>query len=342
MISHLSEDKVALKSYNLFHKIMGALIPETHLQKWEASRLTISGAYKGGKSTPLVGEHQENHTQCILTFLNHHFELAIVHGQNQDGPIQNALHALVCTSNPLSTAPLKAFDPTKSLFVRGVQHTIQGNRPPDLRKTTLLFLPLICEQWFDAHSPIMNSKQMKSFCISWASAVESVEQTTAVKMATLTVLLEMINSPHWYPHVPPEKLGLLEDLKLVPDGFQPLQNCINNPDLMGSIRDAENPIAIVYWVAILWPKYAELKSEVQEQLKTITKEIIQNEQTPGFDASRSPIGKCLLDMTSELRKVKDQLRQYPAWPPSPAAAPLEKKAEGLGLAVRTLDAIKRG
>jgi len=178
--------------------------------------------------------------------------------------------------------------------------------------------------------------------MGWASAVESVEQTPAVKLATLTVLLEMINSPHWYPHVPPEKLGLLEDLKSVPDSFQPLQNCINNLDLMGVIRDSDNPIAIVHWVAILWPKYAELESEVQEQLKTTTKEIVQNEQTPGSDASRSPIGKCLLDMTSELRKVKDELRKYPTWPPNPAAAPLEKKAEGLRLAVRTLDSIKRG
>jgi len=342
LISHLYEERVALKSHDLFHIIMGSLIPETHLQKWEASRLTISGAYKGGRSIPQVGDHQDNHIQCILTFLNHHFELATVHGQNQDHPIQNALHALVCISNPLSTTPLKFFDSTKSLFVRGVQYTIQGNRPPDLRKTTLLFLPLVCNQWFNTNSPIMNSKQMKSFCMGWASAVDSVEQTPSVKMATLTVLLEMINSPHWYPHVPPEKLGLLEDLKLVPDGFQPLQNCINNMELMHVIRDAEHPIAIVYWVAILWPKYAELKSEVQEQLKTTTKEIVQNEQTPGSDTSRSPIGKCLSDMRSKLRKVKDELRQYPAWPPNPAAACLKKKADGLELAVKTLDAIKRG
>ena len=188
----------------------------------------------------------------------------------------------------------------------------------------------------------MNSKQMKSFCMGWASAVDSVEQTTAVKIATLTVLLEMINSPHWYPHVPPEKFGLLEDIGLIPDDSQPLQNCINNPDLMGAIRDAENPIAIVYWVAILWPKYTELKLEVQEQLKTTTKEIVHNEQTPGFDAYRSPISKCLLDMNSELKKVKDKLRQYPAWPSNPTTASLNRKAEGLGLAIRTLGAIKQG
>jgi len=346
LISHLYEDKLALKSYNLFHTIMDAPIPEIHShKKWEASCLTISGAYKGGKPIPQVEDHQDNYTQHVLTFLNHHFELATGDdGQDQDIPIQNALYALVLTSNPLLPVSLKSFDSTKSLFVRGIQYAIQGDRLPSLRKTTLLFLPLICDQWFNANSPIMNSKQMRSFCIGWASAVDSVdlEQAPAIKMAALTVLLEMINSPHWCPHVVPEKLALLKDLKLVPDGFQPLQNCINNPNVIDTIRDAENPMAIVYWVTTLWSKYAELKPKVQEQLKTTTKEIMKNEQTPGSDVSRSPIGKCLLDMTLELRKVKDELRQYPTWPPNPAAAPLEKKAKDLGLAVGALNTIRRG
>ena len=322
---------------------MNAKIADTHSQeKWEASRLTITGAYKGGKSRPQGGDSWGVHNQCILTFLNHHFELATAHGQNQDDPIQNALHALVCASSSPLAIPLKSLDATKFLFVRGLQYTIQDDRPPNLRKTTLLFLPLICDQWFNTHSPIMNAKQMKSFCINWASAIDRIKQTKDVKIAILTVLLEMINSPHWCPHIVPEKLALLGDLSLVPDGFQPLQKCIKNPDLMDTIRGTENPMAIVYWVAILWSKYAELEMKVQEQVKAITKEIVQNEQTAGSDVFRSPIAKCLLDMTSELKKVKDALREYPTWPFNPAAALLEKKSKDLELAIKNLDAIKRG
>ena len=320
---------------------MDTPVPETYSkQKWEAARLTIYTAYKGGKPIPKVEDHQTKGTQHILVFLNHHFELATRKGQNQDQPIRNALHALVCASNPAPATALNSLDPTDPTFVSCIQYTFQSDRPLDLRKTSLLFLPLICDRWFNTRSPIMNPKQMKSFCVDWASAVDCVERTPDVKTAALTVLLEMINSPRWRPHIVKEKLGLLEDLKLVPDGFQPLHSCINNPDLVDAIRGVGNPMAIVHWVTILWSKYSELGRKVRERLEATTKEIVQNEQR--LDASRSSLGKCLSSMASELAKAKDELKQYFSWPPDPAADPLEKKAQGLELAIKTLDAIRQG
>jgi hypothetical protein len=227
-------------------------------------------------------------------------------------------------------------------LVRNIQYAFQDDRPPNLRKTVFLFLPLICGQWFRTDLLTMNSERMERFCVDWVSAVDCVEQTPAVKTAALTILLEMIDSPHWRPHIVPEKFALLEDLKSVPDDFQSLRSCINNPDLMDTIKNVENPMAIVHWVMVLWSRYAELGCEVREQLEAVTKEIVRKEQRLGYDASRSLVGKCLSDMASESRKANDELKRYPAWPPNPVADPLEEKVRGLELAIGTLDAIRQG
>jgi hypothetical protein len=340
LISRLCDKKIALKSYDLFHVVMDASVPETHSEKkWEAARLAIYGAYRGGAFIPQVKDQED--TLRILLFLNHHFELVAGQGQDQNEPIRIALHALICTPNPSSIAALESFDPTDPFFVRGIRYALQDCRPSNLREAVLLFLPLICDQWFNTRSLLMNPKQMKTFCADWASAV-GVEQTPDVKIAALTVLLEMINSPRWRPHVVVEKLGLLKDLKSFPDDFQPLRDCINNPDLVDAIQGAGNPVAIIHWVAILWLKYGELDSRVRDQLEAITKKIARNERgLPHFDASRSRIGKWRTNTASKLKTVKDALNQYSLGSFNPAAVALEEKVGGLQLAIGALDAIKR-
>jgi hypothetical protein len=341
LISRLCDEKVASRNYDLFRVVMGGSVPETHTeQKWEAARLSIHGAYKGGKFTPQV-QDQGEYTLHILLFLNHHFELAAGQGQDQDEPIRIALHALVYTSNPASITALESFDPADSSFVRGMQYAFQDDRPPDLRKTALLFLPLIRDEWFKTGSLTMDPEQMKRFCADWASTVECVEQTPSVKTAALTVLLEMINSPSWRPHIVAEKLGLLEGLKSVPDDFQPLRSCINNPDLVDAIKGVGHPTAIVHWVTILWLKYGELDPRVRDQLEAVTKEIARNEQGLHFDASKSRVGGWRANTASELGKAKDALKEYPLQSSDPLAVALEEKVEGLQLAVGALDIIGR-
>ena len=138
--------------------------------------------------------------------------------------------------------------------------------------------------------------------------MDCVERIPAVKTAALTVLLEMINSPSWRPHIVVEKLGLLEDLKSVPDDFQPLRSCINNPDLVDAIKGVGHPTAIVYWVTILWLKYGVLDSGVRDQLEAVTKEIARNERGRHFNASQSRVGGWRADTASEFGKAKDAVK----------------------------------
>jgi len=337
---------VASESYDLFRVVVGTSAPGTHSpEKWRVSRLAIHGAYKGDGFAPQVKEHQvETHqfkdTQYILAFLNQCFELATVKCQNQDEPIRNALCALV--SDPAAIETLERFDPTKPSFVRGIQHAFHCDRPPHLHKAALLFLPLICDKWFNTRSPIMGSTQMRKFCMDWACAVDGVDQTPDVKVAILTVLLKMINSPRWCPHIVPRDWELLRDLTSLPDDFPPLLSCIDNPKLLNVIKSVDNPMAVAHWVATLWLKYAELTPDVRTQLEAVTMEIAQNERKQYFDTSQSRIGEYLSIIGSELKKAKEALVHYPTLSIDPAAIALKSKVGSLQRAAKALDAIKQG
>ena len=261
LIAPLCEDVITQKSYQLFHVAMGtpvslAYSPE---KKWEASRLTMRGTYKWDKFLPWVEDPQD-----ILVFLDHHFDLATGGGQNQDEPIQNALRALAYASSPATIEALERFDPTEPSFVRGICYVFQDDKPFQLRKAALFFLPLIGDRWFNTPRPIMEPDQMRSLCVDWASAVDGIEHTNDVQKAALAVLFGMINSSHWRPHIVREKWKLLEYSTSVPDDSLPLRRCIDNPELTHAIAEVEDPAAMFLWSAILWLKYKELTPQVQE------------------------------------------------------------------------------
>ena len=332
LIAPLSGKVVARKSYSLFHVVMRAPVSLVYPQekKWKASRSTMHGAYKWDSFLPWVEDPRD-----ILTFLDHHFELATRSGQNQDEPIQNALRALAYASGPDTIEALKRFNPTEPSFIRGIRYAFQGDKTFQLRKAVLFFLPLIGDWWFNTPQPIMEPGQMRNLCVDWASIIDVIEHTPDVKRATLTVLFGMINSPHWRPHIVAEKWKLLEYFTSLPDDSQPLRRCIANPGLMEVIRNVGNPVAMTLWLTILWLRHKELIPQVQEQLETVTKEIAQGRK-------RADLDMYLSVMDSELRTAEDALTQYNTWSIDPAAIALRTKIDNLQQARIRLVALKRG
>ena len=330
LIAPLSENDAAQKSYALFHVVMRAPISLAYSQekKWEASRLTIHGAYKRDKFLPSV---EDPHN--ILTFLGYHFDLATGHNQIQDEPIQNALQALAYASGPITIEALERFDPTEPSFVRGICYVFRDDKPVQLRKAALSFLPLIGDRWFNTTHPIMEPDQMRCLCVDWATAVDGVEHTHDIQKDILAVLFGMINSPHWRPYIDAEKWKLLEYFASVPDDSQPLRRCVDNPELMDVIRGVENPAAMVLWVMILWLNYKELVPQVRERLETITKEVAQGKRKTDLDMYLSV-------MDSELRKAEDALKQYNTWSTDPTATDLRTKIDNLQHARAALVALK--
>jgi len=331
LIAPLSENEIAQRSYHLFRVVMKAPVFLAYSQemKWEASRLALHGAYKWDKFLPWVGDPQD-----ILTFLGHHFDLVGRGGRNQHVPIQNALRALVHAPGPATIEALERFDPTQPSFARGICYVFQDDKPFRLHKAALFFLPLIGDRWFNTPHPIMEPDQMRSLCMDWASIVERIEHTYDAQKAILAVLLRMINSPHWRPHIVPENWRLLEYFTSVPDDDAPLRSCLDNPELVDAIKDVEHPNALVLWLVILCWKHEELIPQVQEQLETVMKEIV-----PGD--SRSYLDMCLPVVDSGLKKAKDALqRDTNQWSTDPAANTLRTKIDHLQLAKVSLVALR--
>jgi len=332
VIAHLSESDIALlsgndvaqDSYNLFHLVMQAPISLSYPQdkKWEAARLTMHTAYKWDKSLPWVKDPQD-----ILVFLDHHFDsdtfhLAIMGDQDLNVPTQDALRALAYASGPTVIRALEHFDPTEPSFVRGICHVFQDDHPLQLRKAALFFLALISDKWFNTPHQIMGPDQMKTFCVDWASVVDSIEHTHDAQKAIIAILFGMINSDHWRPHIVTEKWKLLEYFTSVPDDSLPLRRSIDNPELMDVIRSMGNPATVVLWLAILWLKYKELVPQVREQLEMVTKEV-------ACGRSRMDLDMCLSTIDSELEKAKDTLTWYDMQPTDPGATTLWTKIKNL-------------
>ena len=319
LIVPLSTNVIARKSYQLFHVIMQAPISPTYSQekRWDASRLAMHGAYKWDEFLPWIEDPRD-----VLAFLGHHFDLFIKTDENQDEPIQNAMRALAYASKPTTIEALKRFDPTEPSFVRGICYVFQASRPFQLRKAALFFLPLIGDRWFNTPHPIMESDQMRSLCVGWASIIDGIEQTNDVQKATLAAFFGMINSPHWRPHVVTEKWASLKYFTSVPDDSLPLRRCIDNPELMDVIKKVENPAAIVLWLALLWLKYKELIPQVREQLEAATKEVAQGRRKTDLDMYLSVID-------SELRKAEEAFSRHNTLSTGPPAVTLMTKIENL-------------
>ena len=330
LIAPLSRNEIALKSYHLFNVVMQTTISPAFSQedKWEASRLAMQGAYKWDKFLPWVDDPQN-----ILVFLDHHFDLTTRGGQNHDEPIQNALRALAYASNNVTIESLKRFDPTEPSFIRGICYVLQDDKPFELRKAALFFLPLIGSRLFDTRVSIMEPDQMKSLCVDWGSAVDGIEHTDDVQEACLVVLFGMINSPHWRPHIVADKWKLLEYFTSVPDNSEQLKKCLDNPELTDAISNVDSPVAMVLWLAVLWLKYKELIPEVQEKLETVTKEVAQGTKRANLDMYLSVID-------SESKKAQDRLAEYGTLSTDPVAVALRTKVDNLRQARASLIAIK--
>lgn len=309
IIGPLVEDSMAQKSYNLFRVIMQAPLSSTYSEqrKWEASRLAMRSTYNREEGLEFASDLED-----ILAFLDHHFELATRDGQNQEGPIQNALRTLASASTHFDAGPPENFNPTKPSFIRGICHVLQDNRPLRLRMAVLSFLPLVSDKWFSAPNPIMDPDQMKRFCVDWASAVDAIGYEGSPGGAILAVLLQMINSPHWCPHIVADKWKLLEQFASFPNNFQPLTGCINNPGLIDVIRNMGDPAVMALWLAILWYKYEELVPEVQNQLEMVTKEVTRS--------GEMDLGTCLSAIDSEVERLIDALSAAAAYTHNPHRA----------------------
>lgn len=313
-IAPLSHNNITTKSYHLFHVIMQAPVSGAYSEekKWQASRFALLGAYPWGKKNGAPVDDPQD----ILTFLNHHFELA-AKGEDQSRSIGNALYALAYASSPTTIEALKNFDPTRSSFVLGIRRAFKeyGDRMVALR-----VLPLIGDKWFNTGNQTMKPDEMKDLCEDWASAADGVGPLGPDDlMAALAVLFRMINSDRWRPHIPSNTWKLLEHFLSAPHDSEPLKRCLENPGLTRAILEVGNEDAALFWPTILWVKYKELSGEVRKQLEEVMKA-----------APRDEVNRYLGVVTSGLEVAEKALAsRYGPYSTRPEAIILRNKIENL-------------
>jgi hypothetical protein len=170
-------------------------LPPTQEKKWEASRLAMHGAYKWDKFLPRVEDPQD-----ILTFLDHHFDWL----PRWPKPGRADSERFASAGLRLRSRHHRGsqdFDPTNPRsFAVSAACSRKTSRPSFARPLSSSSLSsatggstLLAQSW--------RPDQMRSLCVDWASAVDRIEHTTTSEKATLVVLLGMINSPHWRPHI---------------------------------------------------------------------------------------------------------------------------------------------
>ena len=322
LVAPLSMEGVAEKSYTLFHVFMNTPISPVRQKKWEASRLALRSACKGGDLPPV------NDPQDVLTFLNYHFELAL-QGENQDEPIQNALHALT-SDFPTIEAPVH-FDLTQPSFVRGIRFAFKADRPRELREAALFLLSLISDKWFDAARQIIPD-EMESFCQDWATVVDSSMDTRddITLTAVLLTLFHVVDSPYWRRHIPNGKWELLKYYSPARACFLPPKRFLENPESVDAVSRAGDPNAIVAWSNILWLNYTELATPVQEALKKATKA-----------APRSHIDDHYEAVETRLRYAEsEKMYRGEVYADRRSAATLDRRIRGYQEARDALEAIK--
>ena len=333
LITPLPMGVIASNSYRLFHVVMHTPISDAYsrVKRWQAARHAMHGACKWDGGLERLDDPQD-----ILTFLNCHISLIPRPKKIRDEAIQNAMRAVAYDPGPATIEALELFDSTNPFFLRGIPYAFEGGQPLQLRKAALLFLPLIGDKWFNnTPYPIMEPDQMNSFCVDWASAIDSVDSTPEIQKAVLAALFGMINSSHWRPHIFPDKSKLLEYFSLVPNYHsKPFRRCLDNPEVTSAISEMGDPAAMSRWLAILWVKYTELIPQVREQSETVTKEVTQGDRATDFDIYLSAID-------SGLNKVRDSLARYRPVHRPPAAVALYKKIDTLEQARTALLALKR-
>ncbi|KAF9647527.1 hypothetical protein BDM02DRAFT_3187865 [Thelephora ganbajun] len=186
---------------------------------------------------------------------------------------------------------LKRFDPAEPSFVHGICYAYRDDKPLQLRKAALFFLPLVGDRWFNTPGPVHGapSNDLRS-CVDLASAVDSIGHTSesGAQKAALAVLFGMINSPHWRPHIVMEKCKLLE----IPY-FDTIANVLNSA-------------AMILLLEFLWLEYKELIPGVQEQLEADL-EKAKGALTKYNIWSINPTAIALWTKIDDLQQVRDSL-----------------------------------
>jgi len=255
-----SLDNIAQKSYDLFRVAFPAppfpVVPTP--DGLSVFSLAIRSAYDRDGPLPPVKDSTD-----ILRYLRHAFNTVTGDGRDLDKSIQSALRALVCACDDVANATLDNFDPTQNWFLSGLCYVYGGDKPVQFRKVALHFLPRISNKLFATPISLVTPDRREILCANWVHTVNGIGSLDEVQDDVLDVLLAMLDSDHWRPHIILKVPAVLEPITLIPNP-QPLRRCLEHPHVVAAIRDEGDPVAMANWLEVLLLNHEELLQQVLE------------------------------------------------------------------------------
>ena len=263
----MKHEKVCDSSYALFRIIMAKVHPERWL--WLPAQISFVGAFGWDTSLPAVGDPKE-----MLDFLEHCLVIQ-ESGVVQDCPIERVFCALAFSADEeVWRRSLEMINFSQPRFVNGFRHALRHGAPYLLRRSTVLILPYLDGQLFNADpNDLPNAEQASALVTNWASAVVvalKTKPTDHLKKSAVATLFSLMDSPFWRKYIPAEQLTILEHASVIadelPDSFR---RCLRNPDVLPYLEKANRGMSIL-WVLIQWANFFHLSDRIKDELESVT------------------------------------------------------------------------
>lgn len=282
-------------SYALSQSIISSWIDDN--LKWDAARLAFHIGFRDTEPGGACGE-----AAVALAFLEYHFSLEN-YGESHYDSVADAFVALSHCSH------LMHFKLTDGPFLQGLSCALESDKPPRLRRTALLFIRWVRDQFFDSTlDSVMDAAQRSAICCNIAAIANQLEEgETAINRCCLTILLRMAHSLTWRPYLVLDHWKALQRLSSrYADLSGTMQQCLNDADLLKYLRGDEYEEALTLWMKVVWTRFELLSPEVLEQVVETTLDLFHREGMPLVEEFQA-----LID--AEQNDIENVIHRTPSW-----------------------------
>ena len=296
------EERIRTRCYALFRTIMSLVGRDERLwgndRLWEPARLSMKGAYSSTKWVPPTGDPKD-----ILDFLRFHISQRNIVG---DEPVYYAFRSIAINPSPDKRRALAAYENldtpffTDTIFIDTMTKLLSNKDYTPLQRMSLFILPELDNPLFTSEAAFSDNGRASAFVRAWSTAIGEFPHeamSPQVEAAGVKVLLAIANLPCLRIHLPPERWNLAYKFPIILYSQSPsMQRCIENPDILPSIKQSTSVTGPLGWLGMLWMKYHSLPDEVRGQLEAETRAI-------GFSSRHYDLNSYVSLFNHELKRL---------------------------------------
>ena len=228
----------------------------------------MKGAYSStGSIPPPTGDLKD-----ILDFL--HFHISPERLTTSGEPIYHAFRSIVIGPSAEKRRDLTAYNFDIPLFIDAMIQLLSNRDHIPLQRMSLLILPELDNLLFTSEATFNDPGK---FVRAWSTTLDEFMHGATIpqiEVAGVKVLLAIANLSCLRLHIPPALWNLAYKFPTILYTDSPsMQRCIENPDILPSIKGSTGDTDALGWLGMLWMKYHYLSDKVREQLEAETRAI---------------------------------------------------------------------